>query len=127
MLDAKHPVVRLPVYFVSLQGPRTHCPYSAQSKKHDATSHHTADAEIVALDMVVRKDAMPLLQLFETILPQGIIIEVEEDNDPAIVIIDKAKMNTIRHMNRTHRVDVMALHDVFKNEKNMHLRKICHQ
>ena len=33
-------------------------------------------------------------------------------------------MNTIRHMNRTHRVDVRALHDTFKREPTMQLRKI---
>jgi hypothetical protein len=52
------------------------------------------------------------------------IVLVEEDNAPAIIILEKVKLNTIRHKNRTHRVNARGLHDIFKREPTMLLRKI---
>ena len=109
--------------YTAYVGPRTHCSLSAQSKKHDATSHHTAEAEIVALDLVVRRDGLPLLQLNDKLFgPMEMF--VEEDNQPAIIIVNKAKLSTVRHLNRTHKVNDFSLHEVFDRETQMHLRKV---
>ena len=93
--------------YTAYKGPRTHCGLSAQSKKHDATSHATAEAEIVALDLVVRRDGLPLLQLNDKLFGD-IEMFVEEDNQPAIVIVTKAKLSTFRQLNRTRKVNVFS-------------------
>ena len=110
--------------YVALHGPRSHVPTAAQAVKQPAVSHHTAESELVALDVAVRKHGLPLMQLLLAINGKDPIVLVEEDNAPAIIIVEKAKMNTIRHMNRTHRVDVRSLHDTFRRETTMQLRKI---
>jgi hypothetical protein len=110
--------------YAALHGPRSHVPTAALSRKQKAVSHHTAESELAALDLAVRKDALPLMQLLLAINGIDPVVLVEEDNAPAIIIVEKAKLSTIRHMNRTHRVNVRGLHDTFKREHTMLLRKI---
>ena len=96
--------------FMTLTGPSTACPLNGISKKQTGVSHSTPEAEIVAADLAVRTEGFPALQLWETLLGRPIDLHFHEDNKAAIQIITTGKNPTIRHMGRTHEVDLAWPH-----------------
>ena len=66
--------------FVALVGPQSFFPLSWGSKKQTCVSHSSVEAEIVALGVSRRTDAIPPLDLWEKILGRGPEIRVYEDN-----------------------------------------------
>jgi len=99
--------------FLHLEGPTTFFPLSGQSKKQSCVSHSTPEAEIVAADLAVRTEGLPALQLWEAVLERKVNLLFQEVNAAAIRIIETGKNPTIRHLGRTHRVDLAWLHEQF--------------
>jgi len=97
--------------FLALWGRHTSFPLSGQSKKQTCVSHSTPEAELVAADLAVRTEGLPAFQLWETVLGRKLHIDFREDNAAAIQIMKTGKNPTIRHMGRTHRVDLAWLHE----------------
>ena len=54
--------------FGAMCGPITFFPLCALSKKQGAASHSTAESEMVAADLGLRTEALPLMTLFDAIL-----------------------------------------------------------
>ncbi len=84
-------------------------------------SHSTPEAEIVAADLAVRAEGLPALDLWEATLGRKVPLTFEEDNQAAIRIIETGKSDALRHMGRTHKVDLAWLHETMKGG-NFHLR-----
>jgi len=97
--------------FLTLVGPHTSFPVSGQSKKLACVSHSTPEAEIVAADLAVRTEGLPALQLWERVLDRKVCVDFREDNAAAIQIIKSGRYPTIRHLGRTHRVELAWLHE----------------
>ena len=95
--------------FCALAGPSTFFPLCALSKKQAAVSHSTTEAEIIAADLGVRTEAMPLMTLFDKILKREIRCLFLEDNQATLRIITTGKTQALRHVFRTHRVNVHFL------------------
>ena len=55
--------------FVVLVGPNTCAPISALCKGQTVISHYTTESEIVALDTLLRTEAIPILWFFEQLIP----------------------------------------------------------
>ena len=102
--------------FLKIAGPNTSAPLAAQSKKQTAVSHSTPEAEIVAADQAVRGEGLPALTLWETILNRKLTLNFKEDNSAATRIIETGRNPTLRHLNRTHKVDLRFLHEQVKSE-----------
>ena len=103
--------------FLCLHGPNTFFPLAAMSKKQTAKSHSTPEAEIVAADMAIRLIGLPSLQLWDCILGQGIrrlVAILKEDNEAAIKVMNSGKNPTMRHMQRTHGLDLAWLTEQFQ-------------
>jgi hypothetical protein len=86
--------------FVCVRASHTFFPLSATSKRQSCVSHSTPEAEIVAADHAIRAEALPGLQLW--------------DNAAALRIIETGKSPALRHLGRTHRVDLAFLHETYK-------------
>ena len=99
--------------FMALKGPNTSFPLAGTSKKQTAVSHSTPEAEIVAADLAVRAEGLPSLDLWELVLDRRVQMTFEEDNQTAIRVIETGKSETMRHMGRTHKVDIAWLHERF--------------
>ena len=65
----------------------------------------------MAADLAVRTEGLPALQLWEAVLERKVTLLFQEDNAAAIRIIETGKNPTIRHLGRTHRVDLAWLHE----------------
>lgn len=97
--------------FLQLAGANTCYPLAGQSKKQSCVSHSTPEAELVAADLAIRTEGLPALQLWDKALGREAHLDFEEDNQAAIRIMESGKSNNIRHLARTHRVDLAWLHE----------------
>ena len=53
---------------MKLSGTKTHFPFSASSVKQGCVSHSTTEAEIVAADLAMRQEGLPIVMLWSHIL-----------------------------------------------------------
>ena len=106
---------------IALTGPNSFFPLNAISKKQSCVSHSTPEAEIVAADLAIRTEGLPALQLWDMVLQRPVKLLFHEDNQATIQILKTQKNPTLRHLNRTHRVNVSWLCEVFRNLKEVEL------
>jgi hypothetical protein len=72
--------------FLCVRGPNTFATLQAVSKRQTSVSHSTPEAEIVAADHAVRKQALPALQLWEKLAKRKMSVTLMEDNMTAISV-----------------------------------------
>ena len=99
--------------FLIMSGPSTYFPLSAKSAKQTSVSHSTPEAEIVSAALGIRTVGVPALDLWEFVLQRLVILELMEDNQSTIQVIKTGKNPTMRHISRTHGVNVSWLHDCY--------------
>ena len=95
--------------------PTTLCQLTAVSKKQTAVSHSTPEAEYIAADHAVRVEGMPLQDLLEPIFGAP-TMHFYEDNETCSLAIRTGKTVSLKHLNRTHRVDIAWLHERLNDE-----------
>ena len=98
-----------------MSGSDTCFPIQACSKKQTSVSHSTPEAEIVAADMAVRTIGTPALNLWDVLLEKQVQCIFHEDNSAMIQVCRTGRNPTMRHLGRTHRVDVHWLHERFQD------------
>ena len=104
---------------MSLEGPNSFFPLSGKGVKQTCVSHSTPEAEIVAADEAVRASGLPFMCLWDRILaPAKVKLNFYEDNQAAIQVLKTGRNPTLRHLGRTHRVDLAWLHEVFRDHPN---------
>ena len=103
--------------FLVVAAPTTNFPISAKCAKQTSVSHSTPEAEIVSAAAALRLAGLPSLDLFETALRRLVYLELMEDNQSTIQIIKTGKNPTMRHISRTHGVNVAWLHDCYVSNR----------
>ena len=88
--------------FGAIRGPTSYFPLCALSKKQGAVSHSTAESEMVAADLGLRTEALPLMTLFDAVLKRQIRRAFLEDSQATLRIITTGKNQALRHVRRTH-------------------------
>ena len=73
----------------------------------------------MAADLELRTEGLPALQLWDTVLPNPATLSFQEDNKATIPILKTGKDPTLRHLYRTHRVNVCWLSEVFRDFKEV--------
>ena len=66
----------------------------------------TPEAEIVAADLAIRTEGLPALQLWDMVLERPVRLLFQEENHATIQFLKIQKNPTLRHLNRTHIVNV---------------------
>ena len=97
-----------------LEGNNTMFPLAAQSKKQGCVSHSTPEAEIVSANTAIRTMGLPALDLWDAILNGKAkllahhkpSLQFLEDNEAAIRILRSGRNPTMRHISRTHGVQL---------------------
>ena len=92
--------------FLALVGPHTFLPLAGISKRQTAVSHSTPEEELVAADHGVRVEGLPAVTLWNVLLKRDVSLVLCEDNESAACVIETARNPTMRHILRTHRVDL---------------------
>ena len=98
------------VYLV-LSGPNTFYPIMALSRKQVCVSHSTPEAEMVAANLALRAIGLPALNLWDTILQRRTELTLMEDNTATIQIMLTGKTPMLRHLSRTHGVNLQWVHE----------------
>ena len=100
--------------FLCLLGPHTFFPLSSASRKQVPVSFSTPEAEAVAANEGLRKAGLPMLDIWERILGRVPELRVFEDNQAAERMIRIGKFDTLKHTQRTHKINLAWVHDVYK-------------
>jgi len=100
--------------FLVLMGPNTFYPLASLSKKHGCTSHSTVEAEVVSLNTAIRTLGLPALDLWELILGRPVELVAYEDNQATAKIVQSGKYAAMRHVKRTHGVQLSFLTEQLK-------------
>ena len=86
------------------------------SKKQTATSKSTAESELVSLSLSLFDEALPMLNLWQTVAGEKMHLVIEEDNEATIKIVLKGFSPKLRSLARTHRVSIGAIHDILQQD-----------
>ena len=89
-------------------------PLAAVSKKQTSVSTSTAEAELTSLFYMVRNLGLPGTELWSTLLGRNVLVDIFEDNQAVLQIVHTGKNMTMRHFERTHRVPVAWLNELYE-------------
>ena len=84
------------------------------SKKQTSTSRSTTEAEIVSLAAGLF-DALPTLDFADKLLGKDLQLECRQDNSAVISIVHLGYSPKLRHVTKTHRINLASLCEVFDN------------
>ena len=102
--------------FCAISGPTSYFPFCALSEKAGAVSRSTAESEMVAADLGFRTEALPLMILFVAVLKRQIRCLFFEDHQAMLRIVTTGKHQALRHVLRTHRVNVHWVSQVCREQ-----------
>ena len=105
--------------FIAPTGPNSFFPSNAICKQQSCVSHSIPEAEIVAADLAIRTEGLPAPQLWDMVLQRPVRLLFQEDSQAIIQIVKTQKYPTLRHLNRTHRVNISWLCEMFQNLKEV--------
>ena len=86
------------------------------SRRQNVVSRSSTEAEFVSLSGALFGDAVPMLGVWECLLPD-VHLRIYEDNQACIAIVKKGYSSKLRHLATTHRVnmattcELVNLHD----------------
>ena len=105
--------------FLALIGPHTFFPLVAVSTKQTAVSHASTESELVAMDTGMKKEALPMLDLWDLISNKAVPLAVFQDNTAALEIVKSGKNPNMRHIARQHGINLQFLHDHYLEKKHV--------
>jgi len=86
-------------------------PLGWSSKRQGSTARSTPEAELCAADALVHNSLLPLSLLWDIILQRTVSSTLMEDNSAALVVMKHGFSPSMRHLLRTHRICLAALHE----------------
>ena len=96
-------------------GGSSYFPISFQSKRQTAVSRSTTEAEAISLATAVSQDAVPTVDHLYEILGQEIPLTCFQDNEATIAVVRNGWSIKLRHVTKTHKIDLACLYDLFKD------------
>ena len=100
--------------YLCIEGPSSFWPLSWMSKKQTSTSRSTTEAEIFSLAAGLF-DALPTLDFADKLLGRDLQLECRQDNSAVISIVHLGYSPKLRHVTKTHRINLSSLCEVFDN------------
>ena len=74
-----------------------------------SVSRSTTEAEIVSLTFSLSQEGLPPLTLWERLLGRPVELVLHEDNQATMLVAKKGYSPKMRHIQRTHKVNLSAL------------------
>ena len=62
------------------------------------------------------QEGLPALQLWELLLGRSVVLRFLEDNQATILVVRKGYSPKLRHITRTHKINLSGLSEVFHND-----------
>ena len=107
-----------------LEGENSYWPLTWGSKKQTATSRSTTEAEIISLCTGVFGDALPAQEFLEKLANREVKLVCHQDNSAVIQIVHAGYSPKLRHVSKTHRVNLSSLYEVFEQDPFIRLQYI---
>ena len=101
---------------LALVGPDSFFPLAWISKRQTATSRSTTEAEMISLAYGLFAEALPALSLWERILGRPMTLKCMQDNQATIIVAKRGYSPKLRHVARTHRVDLSSVAEVLEQD-----------
>ena len=98
---------------MTLEGPHTWWPLSWASRKQTSTARSTTEAEMVSLGAGLFLEALPMQELLETVFGRQVELTCYQDNSAVIQIVAAGYSPKLRHLNKTFRINVGSIHEIF--------------
>ena len=96
-----------------IQGKHTRFPVAGASKRQGCVSHSTPEAEIIAADFALRTMGIPVVDLWRSISGKDPQVIFHDDNQAMIAVIRSGKNPTMRHIERSHGISIVWMHEMF--------------
>ena len=109
--------------YLVLKGPNTSFPLAWLSKRQTSTSRSTTESEVISLAHSVFSEGIPALALWEVLLKRTVSLKIHEDNQATILVVRKGFSPKLRHISRTHKVNLGSLSEVIA-ENNVDLEYV---
>ena len=102
--------------YLVLAGPNTWFPLTWVAKRQTSTSRSTTEAEVISLAHSLFLEALPAMDLWDCILGRPIRLIILEDNQATIKVVEKGYSPKLRHILRTHKVDLSSIKEVIDTD-----------
>ena len=102
--------------FLVLRGPTTHFPLAWVSKRQTSTSRSTTESEVISLAHSLYTEGIPAMQLWDKLLDRPIQLRTFEDNQATIIVVKKGYSPKLRHLTRTHKVNLSSLAEIYQED-----------
>ena len=107
--------------YLVLAGPNTYFPLAWVSKRQTSISRSTTESEIVSLAHSLFQEGIPALSLWETLLRRRDKLIVHEDNQATILVAKKGYSPKLRHISRTHKVNIASISELLQPETGVEI------
>ena len=99
-----------------VQGPNSWFPISWLSKRQSAVSRSTTEAEAISLATGLFDEGLPNQEFLSKILGRSILLRCKQDNTATIQVIRNGYSPRLRHVSKTHKIDLNGLYDAFRED-----------
>jgi len=94
-------------------------PLASMSKKQSSVTTSTTEEELIALYFMVKTELIPAMYIWDTLFQRQVKLHVFEDNQSVLYIVTTGKNQTMRHMERVHRVSMAWLYEIYDRFENV--------
>ena len=107
-------------YVLALEGPASFALLSWSSRRQKVVSRSATEAESVSLSSSLFSDALPMLEVWQQLIP-GINLQCWEENEACIAIVKKGFSAKLRHLSNTHRINVASVCETVNGHQGVKL------
>ena len=98
-----------------LEGEQTFWPLCWDSRKQTASGRSTTEAEITSLSSGVLREALPMQEFMEKVMGRDVTLQCHQDNSAVIQVAHARYSPKLRHVSKTHRIDLSSLYEVIQD------------
>ena len=96
-----------------LKGEETFGLMQWSSRRQTAVSHSSTESETVSAEKIMREVAIPWQMFWSFALARHVLVRLQEDNQACIKIIMSGYSLALRHISKTHRINIAWLAERF--------------